>query len=218
MNELFDNTPLELKIKYVQESDIVTESCDRECLTDTIDWIKNDMYTFIKDNQDKIKKVYEAINNSIPSVLEDIPELNYVISEYEAYSSSMIDYIKKCINIESNEILIPIKNMQEKDKVFFNNNLRTCEQGVADAMENVETIIDLKRIIESSCTIFNEIKNSTSNTSELKYQLCNFYCKSVITFSLKMLEEIKKIFNTIWATVDSYEKPMTESSKNYRYF
>lgn len=219
MNELFDDTPLDLRIKYIQESDIVTESCDKECLTDTIEWIKNDMYDFIKENQDKIKKVYQAIKDGIPSVLENIPELNYIIREYEAYNSSMIEYIKGCIDkCDMGEINIPIKDMQEKDKVFFDSNMRTCEQGIADAMKNVEIIIDLKKLIESSSVIFNELKIMKADNSNLKYELCNFYCKSIITFSLKLLEEIKKIFYTIWATVDSYEEPMTESVIRYKYF
>lgn len=219
MDELFKNSSLDLKIQYVQESEIVTEDGTMECLTDSIEWIQNSIYQFIAENQDKIRKVYQVIRDSITITIPDIPELNFTMREYEDYHDSMKNYVTDCIKSEPEEKLsLSIDDMQEKDRVFFDTASRFCEQSVADAMKNVEIIIDLKNILGDIKVSFGELSKLPKGKSNIKYTLSNFYCKSTITFCLKMMEAIRDTFEKIWKAVCDYEKPKMESARPYKYF
>lgn len=208
MEELFNDTNLDLRIRFIQESQIVTESGDKECLTDCMEWIVNEMKVFITENQDKIKKAYKAIKDGCDTVIPDIPELNFVMREYEDYIDSMKGYLKNCM--DSNAIVdtdIRLEEMQEKDKVFFDNTIRVCAMSVKDAMGSVEMIMDLKRFTATALAIFTELQALDKCDKVLRCNLKNFYCRSAITFCMKMLESIKETFDKVWLAVDGYTKP-----------
>lgn len=219
MDELFKDTTLDTRVQYIQESEIIMEDGSQECMTDSLEWVENDMKRFITENQDKIKKVYQAIHDGCNDMVSGIPELNFTMREYEDYHGSMKEYVMNCIKTGPKEDLsLSIDDMQEKDKVFFDTASRSCEQSVPDAMKNVEIIIDLKEMIKNIKASFGGICGVPDGGSHMKHGLSNFYCKSTITFCLKMMEAIRETFTKIWEVVEGYEKPKMESARPYKYF
>lgn len=216
-------TELKAMVSLVQG--YFTEECDevRDFFQESLDEINEDIAEFVLENQGKIKDIYKNLKSNPKAarvMIESVADTDSLYYKYANYHDSMLNYIRGCLALEgtndiSNALGLSIHEMQKKDEAFFESELNYVEECAPDAMRNVEILVDLKELVGKIREEGSKILSATCTNEESRSGLYGFYCKSTLTFCLKMLDAIKGVLIQVGSALDAPQEPPV---RPYKYF
>ena len=209
-----------MQVQLVQESCFTTVNEIYDQFNQFVNSTYARMDKFIITNQVMIKDIYSKLKGSYGDIeVSNIIDICYVLGSYKEYIESMYDYISNILSGKNDEtgIKMNLRQMQEKDRTFFNSNINSDTETVSDAMKNIEAIIDLKELL---ATLLNNAKTILTFESDacLKKELLSLYTKSVMSFYLQAINVIIKTYEDIVVKIDSGKELKLESVRPYKYF
>lgn len=216
-------TELEAKVFLVQE--YFTEDCSevQDFFQESLDELDESIAEFVLENQGRIKDIYQKLKNKRKVnnlMIESVADTDALYHKYVKYHDSMLDYITGCLITEgaentSGSIGMAVEEMQKKDEKFFDTEISYVEECAPDAMRNVEALVDLKGLVARIREEGEKILAIQCTDTVSKNDLYGFYCKSTLTFCLKMLDAIKAVLVQVNSTLDAPSEP---ESRPYKYF
>lgn len=211
---------VDMQVQLVQESCFsnVNETYDQfnQFVTNTHMKIAK----FVNSNQIMIKDIYKKIKGPAGRIeIPDVIDVCYALGSYKEYIQSMYRYINDILcgsNSEAN-IGMSLREMQEKDKTFFNSSVAPATEIASDAMKNIEALIDLKTFLSNVMDMAKNILSADVDNC-LKKDLLTLFSKSVMTFYLHAMDVVQNTFIKIVAKIDSGRELKLESVRPYKYF
>jgi hypothetical protein len=183
---------------------------------------KNRIFTFVSDNKNNIKNIYETIKNGdCRRCRVNVYDLNIVMHKYNEYLDDMISYIPEFKDkyIINNEIslLDTINKMIKKDSGFFDSVAEKSNYSISEAMQNIEILTGFKDFIKNNMHKLEDNILTLDCDDEIKKGFVMLFASSLSTFITYVVNAIFSTFTEITVALESYNSPVIESTRKKSY-